>query len=111
MKGSLNLKTITHFYRILGLPIEASLEDCRKSRNSLLQKFHPDKQPKGWLQEGVTAEDRVHLIQEAYLYIRKNFQEIQAFLKPMKKNQLTTKIPKDSRSHWVYTEIQNNTKK
>lgn len=111
MKTNLNIKTITQYYRILGLPIEATLEECRKSRNSLLQKFHPDKNPQTWGNQDFKPQDRVHLIQEAYLYIRTNYKEIQDFLKPMKKNQLTTQIPKDSKSHWVYTEILNNTQK
>lgn len=108
MSGTINLKTITQYYRILGLPIEATLDDCRQSRNRLLQKFHPDKQVSQWLAGGA-PEERVHLIQEAYTYIREHYQEIQVYLKPIQKNQFTNQMPKQSKSHWVYSQIQNDT--
>ncbi len=105
MSASLNIKTITQYYRILGLPLEASLDDCRRSRNRLLQKFHPDKQPHQWATDG-SSENRVHLIQEAYGYIREHHSEIEKYLKPVKNDQLSSNMPKDSKSHWVYTQIQ-----
>ncbi len=105
MSSLLNIKTITQYYRILGLPLEASLDDCRRSRNRLLQKFHPDKQPQQWA-TNLHSEDRIHLIQEAYNYIREHYLEIQVFLKPVEDDHLTSKMPKGSKSHWVYTQVQ-----
>lgn len=107
MAGVINIKTITQYYRILGLPIEASLDDCRKSRNRLLQKFHPDK-VRQWTTD-MPPSERVHLIQEAYNYICEHYQEIQAYLKPVQKHTFSSQMPKSSKSHWVYTEIQKKT--
>lgn len=106
MKPSVDLKRITDAYRILGLSMDGSLQDCRYARNKLIQKFHPDKYPKGWHHDDTSLEDRIRLVQEAYRYIVDNYSEISGLLKPIVSQKLSNQLPKGVKSHWAYQQIQ-----
>ena len=106
----MNLRQITQAYRILGLSLDASLEECRKARNQLMKSFHPDKHPQGWQTDSTRLEERVHYIQEAYRFILENYPAIQELLKPIQEQGLSQKTSKSEKSHWVYTQIKTFTK-
>lgn len=101
-----NLDEVTHCYRILGLPLDATKADCRTKRNQLLQKFHPDKHPDGWQADEVSLERRVQQIQSAYTFIKDHYEMIQKVLLPLNEQRLTQKMSKRICSHWVYTDVE-----
>jgi preprotein translocase subunit Sec63 len=101
----LNLGEITQKYRILGLGFDATKDDVRHARNKLLLHFHPDKHPTGWVSDEIAPEKRVSLIQNAYLYIIDNYDEIMKVLSFLPESSLTNMTPVKSKSYWVYTTI------
>lgn len=102
----LDLGEITQKYRILGLPFHATKEEVRHARNKLILHFHPDKHPTGWVCDDITPEKRVSLIQNAYLYIIDNYDEISKVLSFLPEASLTNQVPVKSRSYWIYTTIE-----
>ncbi len=106
MKAQPTIKLTTAAYRVLGLPMGASLKECRVARNRLIQKFHPDKHAAQDNPQGIRYEDQVHHVQEAFTYLRDNFKAIEAMLKELKGSKLTNQFGSAHKSHWVYSEIQ-----
>jgi hypothetical protein len=105
-KEVLDLNEVTQKFRILGLPFNATKEDVRRARNKLLHQFHPDKYPKGWILDETQPEKRVYLVQNAYLYIIENFEEIHVAFQFLYEQSLSSRMPINSRSHWVYTTVE-----
>ena len=100
-----DIEVVTSYYRILGLPLAASQDDIRRSRNRLLMKFHPDRHVKGWIADEVSLADRVRLVQEAYQYLIEHYDEIVKELKVIEESLLSSQAPDAIRSHWIYAEI------
>lgn len=104
-KQTLDIKQVTLYYRILGLPFTASKEAIRQSRNKLMMRFHPDRNTKGWVVDELSLEDRVHVVQEAYLFLTENYEQITKEFNFLESSPLSTRANSQIRSHWVYSEI------
>lgn len=107
----LSLATIIEKYKILGQSLDASKEDLRHARNKLLLQFHPDKHPEGWQLDDVSLENRVHLVQSAYLYILKHYSAIQRAVKFLPESALTNQMGIKPKSHVAYSEVASYKKK
>ncbi len=104
-KEALDLSEVTNKFSILGVPLNATKEECRRARNTLLHHFHPDKHPYGWNYDDVLPEKRVFLIQNAYLFIIENYDEIAQTFRFLSETSLTNRMPVKTRSHWAYTTV------
>lgn len=100
-----DIEVVTSYYRILGLPLRATREDIRRSRNRLIMKFHPDRHTKGWIADEMSLADRVRLVQEAYQYLVDHYDEIAKELKILEESVLSSHVPDAIRSHWIYAEV------
>lgn len=101
-KQFLDIERITQYYRILGLPMTATLQEIRHSRNKLLMRFHPDRQA-----DNKETAQPVHLVQEAYLFLTEHHQQIVKEFDYLNKSTLSSQNPTKLKSHWVYSEIAN----
>jgi len=101
---AVDLNEVTKMYRILGLSITASKVEVRHARNKLLAKFHPDKQDDSVDEQ--LMNERTRFIQTAFLYINHHYAAIQQSLEFLPEALLTSQIPVEMRSYWVYTSIE-----
>lgn len=106
----LDLNEITDMFRILGVNINATLEEIRHARNKLISIFHPDRKPTNWQATTKELENHVCLVQSAYEYIVQNYDAIQATLGYLPKESLTSRLPSKTRSHWVYIQVESQSK-
>lgn len=102
---AIDIKEATQKYQILGVGFNASKDEIRRARNKLIHHFHPDKYPYGWVFDGTDPEKRVYLIQEAYLYIVENYEDIMEAFQVLTTSALSNQMPAQTRSHWAYTTI------
>jgi hypothetical protein len=103
---AIDLNEVTKMYRILGLPLSASIVEVRHARNKLLAKFHPDKQQGESPMDQQTLNERTRFIQTAFIYINEHYAAIQQSLEFLSETLLTNQIPVGTRSYWVYTSIE-----
>jgi curved DNA-binding protein CbpA len=60
-KAGIGMQTITDYYKLLGLPREATQDDIRKAHRKLVRKYHPDANP-----GERSSEEHFKEIQRAY---------------------------------------------
>ena len=80
MNNNINLKLVTQSYRTLGLSLSATLDDCRRARNEMVQKFAFNDRPSPWRKDFHLRLEREHLVQESYLYILEHYEAIRSYV-------------------------------
>lgn len=93
--------------RILGVSVNASLDDLKLARNRLTKIYHPDKYPTATPEQLKDIRDKFHMVNEAYLYLKDNHKAIKEIFLYVPEFSLTSKAHKILRSHYVYSEVAN----
>lgn len=100
-------KEVIKKFRILGVSVNASLDELKAARNRLTKSYHPDKYPNATPEEIKMIENKFHMINEAYLYLRDNNKKIKEAFLHVSEFSLTSKAHPILRSHYVYSEVAN----
>jgi preprotein translocase subunit Sec63 len=92
--------------RILGVNITDPLPDIKKARDRLVNHFHPDKNLNITSEQRKCFEDRIIRIQNAYKFIKTNYDEIQEYYKYVDEHILTSRGSSGFKAHWIYSRVE-----
>jgi DnaJ-class molecular chaperone len=106
MYSQFNRESITLKFRILGIPITSDRDAIKKAHTRLTHLYHPDKNRDKSLEIQHQVEERFKIIQNAYDFLKTNFEEIQqAFKANAQAFSLTSLGDKSTRSYWSYQTV------
>ena len=98
--------TTVRMCRALGVHVKATPQELKTAYKERAKLYHPDKHPNATKEALQINEDRFKIIQEAYEYLTKNHDAIQAAFSHLENFSLISRGSSRNLAHWVYTSVQ-----